>query len=84
MDLTVITTETTTGTDTETLTLPGAGEVTEATEEDGPGLISTEGKEVLREELPVAVEAVVTLDLVVETEVEAEGEEVLRGTNLTN
>ena len=85
MDPTGTTTETITGTEaTEILTLPAAGEATGATEEAGPGLISTEGREVLREELPVAVEAVVTLDLVVGTEVEAEGEEALRGTNLTN
>ena len=78
----VITTETTTGTDTGTLTSREAGEVTEDMEEDGPGSISTEGREVLREELP-AVE-VETRDLVVGTEAEAEGGEVLRGTNLTN
>ena len=85
MDPTGTTTETITGTGaTEILTLPAAGEATEATEEAGPGSISTEGREVLREELPVVEAVEETLELVVVTEVEAGGEEELPGMNPTN
>merc|ERR1719273_1744906 len=82
MDPTGTTTETITGTGaTEILTLPAAGEATEAA---GPGLISTEGREVLRAELPVVEAVEETLELVVVTEVEAGGEEELPGMNPTN
>ena len=85
MDPTGTTTETITGTAaTEILTLPEAGEAMEDTEEAGPGLISTEGKEVLKEGLPVEVEAAAILPLVGATDEEAEGEEELPGMNLTN
>ena len=85
MDPTGTTTETITGTEaTEILTLPTAGEATGATEEAGPGLISTEGREVLREAaLPVVEEEEATLELVAATEVGAEGEEVLLGMSPT-
>ena len=85
MDPTGTTTETITGTGaTEILTLPAAGEATEATEAAGPGLISTEGREVLREELPVVELAAATLELEVATGAEAEEEEALPGMNPTN
>ena len=81
MDPTGTTTGTITGTEaTEILTLPAAGEATGATEEAGPGLISTEGREVLREAvLPVVEEEEETLELVVATEVGVGVEEALLG-----
>ena len=85
MDPTGTTTGTITGTEaTEILTLPAAGEATGATEEAGPGLISTEEREVLKAELPVVEEVEATLELVVATEAEAEEEEALPDTNPTN
>ena len=85
MDLTGTTTETITGTAaTEILTLPEAGVDMEATEAVGPDTISTEGKEVLKEGLPVEVEAAAILPLVGATEEVAEGEEELPGMNPTN
>ena len=85
MDPTDTTTETITGTAaTQILTLPEAGEAMEATVEAGPGLTSTEGREVLKEELlAVEVEAA-TLELEVATGEEDEGEEELPGMNPTN
>ena len=50
----------------------------------GPGLSSTEAREVLREEPRVEVEEVETLELAVEPVVEDEGEEEQPGTSLTN
>ena len=56
---------------------PEAGEaIMEATVEDGPGL-STEEREVLKEELLVVEAAAATLDLEVAPEEEAGGEEEL-------
>ena len=85
MDPTGTTTGTITGTEaTEILTLPAAGEATGATEEAGPGLISTEGREVLREAvLPVVEEEEATLELVVATEVGVGGEGGLLGMSPT-
>ena len=85
MDPTGTTTETITGMAAmEILTLLEAGAAMEDTEEAGPGLISTGGKEVLKEELPVEAEVAAILELVGATEEEDAEEEELPGMNLTN
>ena len=85
MDPMGTTTETITGTAaTQILTLPEAGEAMEATVEAGQDLTSTEGREVLKEELLAAEVEAATLELEVATGEEDEGEEELPGMNPTN